>query len=387
MTTAYLDHAASTPMRPEAIAAMVEVAEHLPANPSGQHRWAHAARRRLDDARDSIASLLGFGPGDIVFTSGGTEADNLAVAGVGAATGGSPLCSAIEHHAVLDVVHGRGGGTVAVDPFGRIDLDHLASELAADPRISLVSVMLANNEIGTIADLDGIATVIEAARADHPNGLWLHTDAVAAAAWVDVAALAARADLVSISGHKVGGPKGIGVLAVRPGVPLAPQLLGGGQERERRSGTPNVAGAAALGVALQLTASDRVGLRERASAQRERLVAGLVGDGCEVRETVPARSAERLPSIAHLSCREVSSEALLFLLDQEGIAASAGSSCASGALEPSHVVEALGVGHDWLHGSLRLSLGWNTTDAEIDHAIASIPRALAQLHEAREVVS
>ena len=380
MPSAYLDHAASTPMRPEALAALVEVLEHAPGNPSGQHAWAREARRRLDDARDGIAALLGVGPGGIVFTSGGTEADNLAIRGVLGARGGRALCSAIEHHAVLDVVHASGGGTVAVDGTGRLDLDHLADELAADPEISVVSVVLANNEVGTLQDLDAIADVIDQARLSHPNGLVLHTDAVAAAAWVDVAELAVRADLITISGHKVGGPKGIGVLAAREGVELAPILLGGGQERERRSGTPDVAGAVALGVALAATERDRITVVGRVRGQAERLADGLAeATGHHVRRTVPPRSTPGVANIVHLSCQEVDSEPLLFLLDEAGVAASAGSSCASGALEPSHVVEALGVAPDWAPGALRLSLGWCTTDEEIDHALAVIPAALAQL--------
>ncbi len=380
MPSAYLDHAASTPARPEAVAAMVDVLEHVPGNPSGQHRWAQEARRRLDDARDGIASLLGVEPGGVIFTSGGTEADDLAVRGVLGAAGGRALCSEIEHHAVLDVVHATGGGTVAVDGTGRLDLDHLADELASDPGVSIVSVVLANNEVGTLQDLDAIADVVDQARPSHPNGLVLHTDAVAAAAWIDVAEVAARADLVTISGHKVGGPKGIGVLAVRHGVPIAPVLLGGGQERERRSGTPNVAGAVGLGVALAVTARDRVTVVGRVREQAERLAAGLTEAADHVRTTIPPRSVPGVANIVHLSCREVASEPLLFLLDEAGVAASAGSSCASGALEPSHVVEALGVPPDWAPGALRLSLGWSTTDDEIDHALAVIPAAIAQLH-------
>ncbi len=384
MTTAYLDHAASTPVRPEARDALVEVLDHVPGNPSGQHRWAREARRRLDDARDGIASLLGVGPGGIVFTSGGTEADNLAVRGPLLATGGIGLCSAIEHHAVLDLVRDFGGSTLAVDGSGRIDLEHLEEELAAERHVSVVSVMLANNEIGTIQDLGAVAEIIDRARPSHPHGLLLHTDAVAAAAWVDVAAAAERADIITISGHKVGGPKGIGAVAVREGVALSPLLIGGGQERDRRPGTPNVAGAVALNVAMAITARERSTVVDRVNEQAERLVAGLTGAVDHVRSTVPRGSVDAVANIVHLSCREVSSEALLFLLDEAGVAASAGSSCASGALEPSHVVEALGVAPDWAHGALRLSLGWSTTDEEIDHAIEVIPAAVAQLRSATE---
>ncbi|MCU1370538.1 MAG: putative cysteine desulfurase [Ilumatobacteraceae bacterium] len=384
MPSAYLDHAASTPVRPEARDALLDVLEHVPGNPSGQHRWAREARRRLDDARDGIAALLGTGPGGVVFTSGGTEADNLAVRGSLLASGGTSLCSSIEHHAVLDLVRDFGGSTVAVDGFGRIDLEHLEEELAAERHISVVSVMLVNNEVGTVQDLDAVADVVDRARPSHPHGLLLHTDAIAGAAWVDVAVAAARADLITISGHKVGGPKGIGVVAVRDGVALAPLLVGGGQERERRPGTPDVAGAVALNVALAITARERSTLVGRVRGHAERLVAGLTDAVDHVRLTVPPGSVDTVANIVHLSCREVESEALLYLLDEAGVAASAGSSCASGALEPSHVVEALGVAPDWASGALRLSLGWTTTDEEIDHALAVIPGAIAQLRTAGE---
>ncbi|MCB0971552.1 MAG: aminotransferase class V-fold PLP-dependent enzyme [Acidimicrobiales bacterium] len=231
MPQAYLDHAASTPLRPEARAALDD-ALGLVGNPSGQHRWAREARRRLDDARDQVAEVLGVTPGSVVFTSGGTEADNLAVTGVVAATGGVPLCTAVEHHAVLDPVHAAGGTTIEVDAAGVVDLVALEATLRARPEVALVAVMAANNEVGTCQPLDAVAEVVAAARPGRPHGLVLHSDAVAAAAWTDLAAVARAADLVALSGHKVGGPKGIGVLAVRPGVALAPLVRGGGQERE-----------------------------------------------------------------------------------------------------------------------------------------------------------
>ena len=235
---AYLDHSASTPMRPEAIEAMLPWLTEHHANPSGGHRLAREARGS-DDARDIMAEVLGAQPGEIVFTSGGTEADNLAVLGTADRRGGVLVCAATEHHAVLDPVVSRGGRVVGVGPDGVIDLEALADAL--DPDVTLVSVMLANNEVGTVQPL---AEVAETVRAEAPDAR-LHTDAVQALSWLDVATLAAPADLVSVSAHKFGGPKGVGVLVVRDGTDLAARQIGGGQERERRGGTPDVAGIVA----------------------------------------------------------------------------------------------------------------------------------------------
>ncbi|MBJ32076.1 MAG: cysteine desulfurase, partial [Acidimicrobiaceae bacterium] len=234
---AYLDHAASTPARPEVVEAMLPWLADHPANPSGSHAAARAARRAVDDARDHVAFLVGCRPGEVVFTSGGTEADNLAVDGVVRATGGLPMCSAAEHPAVLEPVRDAGGVVVGCDAGGRIDLDALAATLGSVDGIRLVSAMAANNETGVVTDLDAVAAVVAGSGGDAPV---LHTDAVQAAAWMDLPSTVAVAGLVSLTGHKFGGPKGAGALVVRDGVPLAPVLRGGGQERERRSGTQNV---------------------------------------------------------------------------------------------------------------------------------------------------
>jgi cysteine desulfurase len=384
VATAYLDHAASSPVRPEVVAAMVEVLQAAPGNPSGSHRWAREARRRLDDARDTVAALVGAEPGEVVFTSGGTEADNLAVRGVLAATGGRAACSAVEHHAVLDTVRATGGTVLAVDATGRLDLARLG---AADPDLpapSLVSVMLANNETGVLNDLGAVA---EAVARRWPEAV-LHTDAVAAAAWFDLADRAAPAQLVSLSAHKLGGPKGIGALVVRRGTPLAAVTTGGGQERERRSGTPDVAGAVGFAVALAAAAAERRDAVVRLADQRARLLAGLragVPDLVVTGDDPAAGTAvggDRSPATLHVCVPGVDREALLFLLDQAGVAASWGSSCASGAAEPSHVLTAMGVAPDLARGTLRLSLGWSTTAAEVDLAAAEVPAAVARLRGA-----
>lgn len=366
----YLDHAATTPARPEAVAAMLPYLSQSYGNPSGAHAMARAARDAIDDARVVLADALGCRPGEIVFTSGGTEADNTAV--FGRAGRGTVVCSAIEHHAVLEPVRHCAGRVVPVHPSGVIDLDALADAL--DEGVSLVSVMLANNEIGTIQPLDEVAEVV---RARAPRAV-LHTDAVQAFPWLDVASLAAPADLVSISAHKFGGLKGNGVLVVRDGVDLEPRQIGGGQERERRSGTQNVAGIVAMAEAAQLTVAERKQVVDAVTPRRDRLADGLLA----VPGTV--ESGDRRIKVAgncHVCFDGVESEALLFLLEEAGIMASAASSCASGAQDPSHVLAALGFPRSLAGGSLRLSLGPSTTDADVDRALDVLPGAVRRLRE------
>ncbi|CAB4951131.1 unannotated protein [freshwater metagenome] len=396
--SAYLDHAATGPMRPEAVEAMLPFFTDRFANPSGAHRWARDARRAIDEARDELAELLGADPGDIIYTSGGTEADNLAVFGATRSTSREPgraqpglvVCSAIEHHAVLDPVEHLGGRVVGVDPLGRIDLDQLAdvlrsetelAEAAEGPGVRLVSVMTINNEIGTLQPIDRIAKLV---RRHAPDAL-LHTDAVQAFCWTDIAHITRNADLVSVSAHKFGGPKGVGALVARSSATVHAVQLGGGQERERRSGTQNVAGIVAMTVAARLAAAERDASIERLGALRDRLLDGLLASVPDIVETAAvyvdgvSDRTQRAAGIAHVCIAGVESEALLFLLERAEVFASAASSCASGAMEPSHVLAATGVDPELAKGSLRLSLGWSTTAAEIDHALAVIPGAVAQL--------
>jgi cysteine desulfurase len=367
----YLDHAASTPMRPEAVEAMLPFLTERYGNPSGSHRAARDARKALDESREVVATLMGVDSSEIVFTGDGTEADNLAIVGVHGARGGVVVCSAVEHHAVLHPVEHLGGRVVAVDAAGAVDLDALRAAL--DDSVSLVSMMTVNNEVGTIQPIEQIAELV----AEHAPSAVLHTDAIQAFAWLDIAVTCAGAHLVSVSGHKFGGPKGVGVLAVRKGVDLEPLVLGGGQERGRRSGTQNVAGIVALATAMSLADEQRKATVDTVTALRDRLVDGLTAQVDGVTETV-ARD-RKVPGNAHVLIDGVEAEALLFLLDRAGVCASAGSSCSSGAMDPSHVLAAMGVPRDQALGALRLSLGPASTAADVDHALEVIPAAVAKL--------
>ncbi|MGH1493079.1 MAG: cysteine desulfurase family protein [Acidimicrobiales bacterium] len=372
----YLDNAATTAIRPAALEVMVPLLSEEYGNPSGAHRMARAANRVLDDAREALAVALGAEPGQIVFTGGGTEADNLAITGVLEAVGGVPVCSAIEHHAVLDPVEHHGGRIVAVDNAGRIDLNRLSEALHTD--VSIVSVMLANNETGVVQP---IRDVIELVRERAPQAL-VHTDAVQALCWLDVAELAADADLISISAHKFGGPKGVGALVVRDRATVSPLLKGGGQERGRRGGTHNVAGIAAMARAATDTVAERPVQVPRVAALRDRLADGIRNALPGVIETgVENGRAAKTANICHLCFEGVESEALLFLLEKDEIMASAASSCSSGAMEPSHVLAAMGYDRALAFGSLRLSLGYGTDDEDVDAVLRSVPAAVRRLRE------
>lgn len=377
VTGAYLDHAASTPVLPEVLDAMLVHLRDNYANPSGIHRQARTERRAIDDAREVLATLLGCEPGEIVFTSGGTEADNLAIAGVqrsGAV--GRVVVSAIEHHAILRPAEAIGALIAPVSGDGIIDLDSLIGLL--DSSTALVSVMGVNNEVGTIQPIEQMTKI---ARAHAPNAL-IHCDAVQAMAWCDVAAMTSACDLVTISGHKIGGPKGIGALMVRSSARdrVAPLLRGGAQERDLRAGTENVPGIVALATAAQLTVERRMTTVDRVRGLRDRFVEGVLAAVPGTRESAPR--VLRNAGNAHLRFPATDNEELLLLLDAKGVAASAGSSCASGALEPSHVLRAMGMTENEARSCVRFTLGASTTPGEIDYAISAVSEAYAQLHAA-----
>ena len=345
------------------------------ANPSGAHRSAREARRAVDEARDEIAALVGCAPGEVVFTSGGTEADNAAVLGAVRRHGGPAVCPASEHHAVLHCVEHTGGVVTGVDSLGRTDPGELAAVLADVAGPAVVSVMAVNNETGVVNDLEAVSTAVRRAA----PGAVLHTDAVQAACWLDLRGLWPHVDALSLSSHKFGGPKGAGVLVVRDGVHLEPLLMGGGQERDRRSGTLNVAGIVGTAVALRETDRHRAGECDRIARLRGRLVAGITSRVEGASTTLPVDAV--VPGIAHLCLEGLENEALLFLLDRDGICASAASACASGAMEPSHVLAAMGVPPERARGSLRLSLGHTTTETEVDAAVAAVEAAAMRLRE------
>jgi cysteine desulfurase len=369
----YLDHAATTPMRDDAVAAMLPFLTERFANPSGSHRFARDARRAVDEARDAVAAVIGCRPGEVVFTGCGTEADNAAIAGVVARRGGRAVCPAAEHHAVLHAVERAGGTVVAVDAAGRVDLDALGAALGDD--VSVVSVMTVNNEVGSVTDLAAVSSLVRRLA----PGAVLHTDAVQAASWLDLRTVWPHVDMLSLSAHKFGGPKGVGVLAVREGVVLDPLIVGGGQERERRSGTHNVAGIVALATALAGTDAERDAELARIGVLRDRLVAGLAAGVPGLRETVAP--TDKVAGSAHVLIEGIESESLLYLLDEAGVCASAASACASGAMDPSHVLAAMGIDRQWAAGSLRLTLGRTTTAADVDDAVTAIVTAVATLRQ------
>jgi cysteine desulfurase len=386
--TTYLDYAATAPVRPEVVEAMAPFWGREFGNPSGSHRVARSARTALEDSREEIASLLGAHPDEVIFTGGGTEADNLAVLGVLAARDGSgPVdvaASAIEHAAVREPLRAAACGAgalfgvgairareIAVTETGVVDVEALEELLG--PTTALVSVMAANNEVGTIQPLEQICRLV----ADRAPAAAVHTDAVQAARYVDVSRDAAACHLISLSAHKLGGPKGVGALVVRPPVSLAPVVFGGGQERDRRSGTHNVAGIVGFAAALRATVAGRAAEAPRVAELRDRLADGLLSAVPGAIESAPRERI--LPGHCHLRFVGIEQEELLVLLDQEGLCASGGSACASGALEPSHVLAAMGVPDDEARGALRLTLGYGTTSSDVARALDVIPAAVRAL--------
>lgn len=371
-TVHYLDHAATTPMRPAAVAAYAEAAGSV-GNASSLHGSGRRARRRVEEAREALAGHLGCRPSEVLFTSGGTEADNLAVLGQAAAADGDVVAvGATEHHSVLDAAEHlatpRGGArdvrVLPVDARGAVTAEAvraLADEVG--PRLGLVAAMLANNEIGTITD---VASVAGAARA---AGAAVHADAVQAVGHVPVDFAALGVTSLSLSAHKFGGPLGVGALLLDRGAACLPTGFGGGQERDLRSGSVNVPGVVAMAAALDEAVGGMEAEARRLEALRDRLVAGV---RAAVPDAVANGGGERLPGIANLTFPGCSGESLLLLLDAAGVECSTGSACTAGVAEPSHVLLALGADEAAARGSLRLSLGYTTTGADVDALVAAI---------------
>jgi cysteine desulfurase len=368
----YLDYAATSPLRPEARDAMLAVLSERWGNASSIHRWGREARAALEDARARFAAVIGASPAEIVFTRGGTEADNLAVLGrAGLDPSRSVACSTIEHKAVLQSARATGSPhDVEVDADGRIDIDQVREIVAGDPPC-VVSVVWANNEVGVLQPVDEIAAICRDA------GVAFHSDAVQALGKLRVRVDEVAAALLAFSAHKIGGPKGVGALFVRRGTQLAPLMHGGGQERGLRPGTEDVAGAVAFAAAAEAAEAEREQVMARIGALRDRLEAGL-------RARVPglvvnAAAAPRLPTISNVSVPGTDPEMLLMGLDLEGIAASSGSACSSGAVTPSHVLTAMDIAPELAGPSVRFSLGRETTEAEIDRVLDVFPAVIERV--------
>jgi cysteine desulfurase len=381
MRRVYLDHAATTPVDPEVVELMAQVLRDVPGNPSSIYAEGRRARALVDEARDEVARAIGADPAEIVFTSGGTEADNLALRGVLKAREGEAdgiVTTAIEHHAVLDTAHdleahGLARLTVlAVDREGRVSPD--AVRAAIDGRTALVSVMHGNNEIGTLQPIDVIGAICR------ERGVTFHSDAVQTVGALDVDVRTLPVDLLSVNAHKFYGPKGVGALFVRTGTRIATVQTGGGQEKGRRTGTENVAGIVGLGAAMRIATAKRAAESVRQATLRDRLIAGvrsLIPDA-----TLTGHPTERLPNNASFCFAGTQGEALVVSLDLEGFGVSSGSACTSGNTDPSHVLLALGLDRDLAQGSLRLSLGRATTDADIDALLVALPPIVARLRAA-----
>lgn len=370
----YLDHAATTPLRPEALEAMLPFLTEAYGNPSSLHASGRRARAALDDARATIAARLGADPREIVLTSGGTEAINLALKGAawaGRARGHRIVTTPVEHHAVGHALahlekFGFEVAEVPVDRYGRVDPDDV--ERAMTDRTIVVSVMAANNEVGTIEPIADVARVVRTRK-----GVLFHVDVVQAAPVMDIDVGSLDVDLLAISAHKLEGPKGVGALYLRKGTHILPQQHGGSQERYRRAGTENVAGAVGMAVAMDLAARERHGTVRRLRRQRDRLRdAVLKVGGVEL----TGHPRDRLPGILSIVVREAEGAAIATALDLEGVAVSTGSACTTGSTEPSHVLTAMGFPADEALGALRISLGRTTTDADVDTAIELVPRVI-----------
>jgi cysteine desulfurase len=373
----YLDHAATTPLRREVLDAMLPFMTESFGNPSSAHAYGRTARAALDDAHERVATRLNAKAREIVFTSGGTESNNLALKGTawaGKARGHRIVTSSVEHHGVghtLRYLEKFGFEVVElpVDRYGRVDPDQLDAEV--NERTILVSIMLANNEVGTIQPITEIA-----ARLRMHKGLVFHVDAVQGAPYIDLDVEALGADLVSLGAHKFEGPKGVGVLYVRHGTHLLAQQQGGTQERHRRAGTEDVAGAVGFAAAYELSCAERPEVVARLRDQRDRLAAAVLAvPGVEP----TGHPKERLPGLLSVIARDTDGSSVAMSLDLEGIACSVGSACTTGSTEVSHVLTAMGYPEEEARGALRLSLGRTTTDDEVAVAIDVVPRVIASM--------
>lgn len=379
----YMDHSATTPVRKEALEAMLPYFSEAYGNPSSIYTLAQESRKAVDDARETIAHVLGARMSEIVFTSGGTESDNAALKGVAFALkdlGNHIITSNIEHHAVLHTCHqleqfGFEITYLPVDKDGLIDPNDVA-EAITDKTI-LVSIMMANNEIGTIEPIAEISKVVKGEAQRRGQTIVMHTDAVQAAGYLDINVKTLGVDLMSLSAHKFYGPKGVGALFIKRGTPFEPQNMGGGQERQRRSGTENVPGIVGMAEALRLASEEREEVSQRCTYLRDKIIASLhdIVDNVYLN----GHPTLRLPNNVNVSFQAIEGEPVLLGLDFAGICASSGSACSSASLEPSHVLLAIARQANLAQGSLRITLGRENTEEDVDYLLSVLPELVSRL--------
>ena len=377
MNTIYLDNAATTAVSPEVLQAMLPYFTEHYGNPSSVHATGRDARKAIEAARRQVAAAIGADPAEIYFTAGGSESDNWAIKGtafMNRRKGNHIITTAIEHHAVLHTCgwlekQGFEVTYLPVDAEGRVTPEQV--EAAITDKTILITIMAANNEIGTLEPIAEIGKIAKA------HKILFHTDAVQAVGAIPLDVKAMNIDMLSMSAHKFHGPKGIGVLYIRKGVRIDTLIHGGAQERGQRAGTENLAGIVGLGKAIEIATTDLPAKAARLSALRDRLIDGILERIPDVRVNGPREG--RLPNNANVSVRYIEGESMLLRLDLAGIAASSGSACTSGSLDPSHVLLAIGLPHEVAHGSLRMTLGSETTEAEIDRVLEVLPGIISDL--------
>lgn len=376
MKKVYLDNAATTALSPKVLEAMVPYMTSIYGNPSSVHAFGREAKQGMDAARDQVAKALNCGPAEVIFTGCGTESDNTAILGAAERykdKGRHIVTTSVEHHAVLHTCeylekHGCEVTYLPVDADGRVSPEQVRE--AIRPDTVLVSIMFANNEVGTIMPIPEIAAVC------HEKGVLFHTDAVQAVGHIPVDVQAMGIDMLSLSAHKFHGPKGVGVLYCRKGIRLPSYILGGAQEKGRRAGTENVPGIVGLGAAIELACANMRENAARMTVLRDRLMQGIA----QIPEVkLNGHPTERLPNNVNYSIKYIEGESILLMLDMNGIAASSGSACTSGSLDPSHVLLAMGLPHETAHGSVRLTLGDDTTAEDIDYTIGVLKNTVTRL--------
>ncbi len=377
MRKVYLDNAATTALSPRVLEAMLPYFTQHYGNPSSVHAFGREAKQGLDKARDQVAKALHCEPSEVIFTGCGTESDNTVLLGVAQRYGDKGkhiITTNVEHHAILHTCEylekqGYSVTYLPVDQDGLVTAEQVAA--AIRPDTILVSIMFANNEVGTIMPIQEIGAVCK------EKGVLFHTDAVQAVGHIPVDVQAMHIDMLSLSAHKFHGPKGVGALYCRKGIRLPSYIMGGAQERGRRAGTENVAGIVGLGAAIQLATEQLEENRAKMTALRDRLMTGIQARISEVK--LNGHPTNRLPNNVNFSFKYIEGESILLMLDMNGIAASSGSACTSGSLDPSHVLLALGLPHEIAHGSVRLTLGDETTEEDIDYTIDVLEKTVARL--------